>query len=512
MKTLIFLVALVVICLSVTPAFAVNITGCQDLNQSGATYYLTQDIVTSQSSCLLVEPNVTLDCQGHIITGDGTNNEPIILYSNPPTQYYDATVRNCIVSNFTAYGVYLLGASNSTLYNDTIENSGTSLYLSYTDNSSISDVSVVNGNLGMLLTDSFYNLIDNVSLINDTQGLNDQSSADFNEIENSVIAGSGAGGGIYMAGVYETLLHDNLFNNTANINFIPVASQIWNSSSHGNYWGAPNKTGYSDTCDCEPSGLCSQPFDVRGDASVFDYLPLCDYVAPTSWNISSCGDANMSGLWNVTGDLSMDVNTSCLRVGADDVVINCQGHLINSTVQNGTAIAVGAYDDVTIENCIFAPIWVDNLTVNGFSHDISLMDSNVTVLKNNSFNSTITVMPVYLSGVDAYDFNGNYWGTMFHDGFSDLCSALNGVCTTPYDIFGNGSYFDYYPLSNNQLQYGQGGFGVLLTTLGQGFGGFLGGIQDPLFNFLILIGIVVSFVLLFFSAIAMAIRAGLKKA
>lgn len=242
------------------------------------------------------------------------------------------------------------------------------------------------------------------------------------------------------------------------------------------------------------------------DALVINNIPYLPQI------VSSCADITESGLWTVDGDLTLGVNgSSCIDIQASDVVLDCQGHTLNSTVENGTAIFVDGFDNVTIRNCVFAPYWADGLIVYGFMYDVSLVDSNVTVLTNNSFNSTFIAKHIYVSGVDAYDFNGNYWGKLYHDGYSDLCSADNGYCTNSYNIFGDSSYYDYTPLSNNQLQVAQGEMGVLLTTFGQGMAGFIGGIQDPVTNLLLLLGIVTAFATVFFLAIAMAVRNAMKQ-
>lgn len=236
---------------------------------------------------------------------------------------------------------------------------------------------------------------------------------------------------------------------------------------------------------------------------------------PVSHVLTLCGNVTESGLWIVGSDLMLLLNnTPCIDVQASDVVLDCQGHLLNATSENGTGVYFeSGLSNVTAINCVFAPFWVDNLVIHAFGYDVLLNNSVGASLHNNSFNSTSHgVYQIYVSNVTSYDFDGNYWGTIFHEGYSDLCSADNGICTSAFDIFGDGLYFDNFPLSNNLLQVAQGNFGKLLVILGQGIGGLLGGIQDPLFNFLLLIAIAVAFATVFFGAIAMAIRAGLQKA
>ena len=59
---------------SIGPAFAItNITDCSDfIDTDGETYLVTQDLATS-GTCLTIDAdNATLDCQGYVLTGDGS--------------------------------------------------------------------------------------------------------------------------------------------------------------------------------------------------------------------------------------------------------------------------------------------------------------------------------------------------------------------------------------------------------------------------------------------------------
>jgi hypothetical protein len=93
---------------------------------------------------------------------------------------------------------------------------------------------------------------------------------------------------------FNNLIYNNIFNNTNNIYFdgtiytnywnttLQPGDNIWNSSLGyigGNLWTTPDSNGYSDTCvDANYDGFCDQPYDLLGDGSNIDYLPIAKYV------------------------------------------------------------------------------------------------------------------------------------------------------------------------------------------------------------------------------------------
>jgi len=64
-------VTLAVLAVMVANASAedIYIDNCTILDVEGATYYLTADIINSTCNMWITAPNVTLDCQGHVIDG-----------------------------------------------------------------------------------------------------------------------------------------------------------------------------------------------------------------------------------------------------------------------------------------------------------------------------------------------------------------------------------------------------------------------------------------------------------
>jgi parallel beta-helix repeat protein len=111
-------------------SFSVNVTSCQNIS-SGGSYVLTADLSGFPQggfspyvsySCLRVSASdVTLDCAGHSITGNGTSQATGVLIVGPVT---NVTVKNCVISLY-GEGIGAYNGTNSgfitdnTLFNNT---------------------------------------------------------------------------------------------------------------------------------------------------------------------------------------------------------------------------------------------------------------------------------------------------------------------------------------------------------------------------------------------------------
>jgi len=83
--------------------FSVNtLTDCATLSKANTAYGLLNDVFKSSGACFTINAdNITLDCNGHNITGTATYG----VYSNPTS---GLTVKNCN-ANVAFYGLYLKG-------------------------------------------------------------------------------------------------------------------------------------------------------------------------------------------------------------------------------------------------------------------------------------------------------------------------------------------------------------------------------------------------------------------
>ncbi|MEM4336345.1 MAG: right-handed parallel beta-helix repeat-containing protein, partial [Candidatus Anstonellales archaeon] len=107
---------------------AVPMRECGTISNSNAVYYLARNI-TNDSTCLTITgSNVTVDCQGNWIHGDGGAGDFGILINNGQ----NVTIRNCNISGFQV-GIYPFFSTYSTanspkIYNNILWNNSFGIY------------------------------------------------------------------------------------------------------------------------------------------------------------------------------------------------------------------------------------------------------------------------------------------------------------------------------------------------------------------------------------------------
>ena len=108
------------------------IPGCQPLSNSSETYLLNADTSTTTDCFTFTDSNVTLDCQGYTITGDGGDSFAIAVSKS------GITIKNCNARNFT-YGAYFSVVDNSMIQYNNITFTTEGLHLIVVNNLTASD-------------------------------------------------------------------------------------------------------------------------------------------------------------------------------------------------------------------------------------------------------------------------------------------------------------------------------------------------------------------------------------
>ena len=119
MKAIIKLPAVALLVLSAQAAFAQNtIDSCGTEITSSGTYLVTQDLANTSGSCISIvgATDVTLDCQGYWLTGEGLGNGIWVDYSS-----IGVVIRNCNVYSFEN-GMYYTGHRGIIEYNTLVDN------------------------------------------------------------------------------------------------------------------------------------------------------------------------------------------------------------------------------------------------------------------------------------------------------------------------------------------------------------------------------------------------------
>ena len=124
--------------------------GCRVLNSPNTVYTMNESIDEVRSSdCIIIDAdNVTLDCLGHSID---TNAAYTAVYAN----HSNTTVRSCTLQTTTSstggFGIELVDADGSYIFNNTVQNNFYGIYLVNTDHSTLYG-NIINGNYNQYQT------------------------------------------------------------------------------------------------------------------------------------------------------------------------------------------------------------------------------------------------------------------------------------------------------------------------------------------------------------------------
>ena len=225
-------------------AFA-YVNSCQVLDEPNATYYLTKDLSGAEVTpkCINIQAeNVTFDGQGHSIIADLNG---IAIYSDQPY----TTIKNCNISmrrdwpNGQAFGIKLVNADNSYIYNNILNNQFAGIEMIDVDTAIIENNTASSNYLsGINLYSNCSNntLINNVTNSNYHYGIALQGSSHNNLMENHTDSN-------LFAGIFLLNSSNNIVSYTkANSNTFSGASLVGghdNTISHSEIYS--NKFGFS---------------------------------------------------------------------------------------------------------------------------------------------------------------------------------------------------------------------------------------------------------------------------
>ena len=207
------------------------VSECTILDSPG-NYVMNQSITNNSLTgpCInITAQNITLDCAGFYIKSDDAKAG---VYSNQ----INTTIKNCNVTmksgSSGGYGIYLVEANYSYIYNSTLNGQKYGFYLLNTSNTRIENITAnSNGQYGIYLSYSSNNILtDNTANSNSNYGI--YLSYSSNNILTDNIANSNSRYGIYLS---SSSNNNQLTNNTANSNQgISVGYGIYLSSSSNN--------------------------------------------------------------------------------------------------------------------------------------------------------------------------------------------------------------------------------------------------------------------------------------
>jgi parallel beta-helix repeat protein len=258
MKRLSFIVAVLLFSTLFGFVSAEDITECRELNVSGTTYILQNNISTNETCFTITADNITLDGNGYIIDGDDSGND-VGIYANG---FDGLTARdfsnitdfrwgvllflnsNNILTNITASsnwedGFRLFSSSNNTLINLTSNsNVDSGISLDASSNNTLINI-ITNSNIeeGIMIDTGSNNTLTNITA-NSNQGGIQFDSAYGNFIYDMTSIGNSVYGVLFINGLNNTLYNFESYSNV----FSEVGSTNWsattgNTLSYNNSYG-----------------------------------------------------------------------------------------------------------------------------------------------------------------------------------------------------------------------------------------------------------------------------------
>lgn len=326
---------LIMLCMSV-PLFAAPAVDCGTLSSSGP-YTLNESVSISGSNCFTVTAdNVTIDCAGFSITGDGTYYG---IYSNAT----NTTIKNCGIISFF-HAIFFQGATNGAISNTTASTTavlGSGIYLSNaSDYNTISGCAAVSdtGVAIYIKSDSNHNIIINSNgSSSSSQGIRLESG--YNTVINS-IGTSGIQPGIVIT---STIGFIDGINNTISGSTGASGSNIGILITMGANNTITNSTGTSNTS----IGIY---FSQSTDSVLANSTARNLVSGASGYGIYVSTNSDRNQIINTTA--SSNLSSAIYIDGGTGNLIDCRGLTISGTNTSDTYGIYTSQSNTTIENCI----------------------------------------------------------------------------------------------------------------------------------------------------------------
>lgn len=453
---------------------------------------LTSDLYCNGTAIIIGADNITLDCAGHSLNGDGSHGDGV---DNTAGHSY-VTVENCLIANFnnsidfengatygtiidnivssnsiTSTGILLASSYYNIIANNVASYNGAGIFLGSSPSNIIANNTVSsNFYYGIYLESSVYDLITNNNVSSNSEyGILFESNSSNNFVVNNTADSNVAG--IWFDGSPNNTLTDNAITKTDGQQGLYVGGSSiddfqQNITDNNTINGLP--VYYRSNL----YGGCPTSIDVGTNYSWFGLVNCAD-VAVTA-DPSNSLDHMMLAYTNNTNITDADVT------GSQDGIFlfssshnQIRGSFANSDYVIGIDISSGS-DYNTIANNTArndsAGIYLsfnsdyntiaNNSASNSIQYGIYILSSSNNSIYNNFFNDSADV---YLAGnpsnywnttldcanvkniVNGSCIGGNFWAQPDGSGFSQNCNSTNnGICGSSYVL--NSSNVDYLPL------------------------------------------------------------------
>ena len=242
-------------------AASVECDSCADcagkLNGNYGEIRLNTSIHNHPGTCITFGAgNVTFDCRGHTIGGNGTDYG---IY----TSENNTKIQNCVIADFY-FGIFLGESSNSTVVNNTISSAGNGIYLGWASNNDIINNTVYSNDISGIYLDLWCtnnSIANNMVHSNNVSGIYLRWSTNNGIINNTVYSNNNSGIYLDWNSTSNNLINNNITDNAKN-------GVYFSSSSNDN--------------DLTSNSICENGIDINDSGSNSGDDNTCDTTS--NWN------------------------------------------------------------------------------------------------------------------------------------------------------------------------------------------------------------------------------------
>jgi parallel beta-helix repeat protein len=279
------------------PPTSVTYAGQKVVISQAGSYALTNDITNSNLPvCVEIRASdVVFDGLGHLIDGvDAQNSAGIYVHGASPIS--NVTVRNVRMQDWW-YGVYLHGAQNSRVETSTLSSNGFTGFIAYSNaaGNRITGSTITGNDYGIVFSSGSANgMVLGNEISQNSCGTRVYLSDGITIAGNRIMNNINSGLQVYVSG--GGTIYNNRLSNLNNVLFTgePFKVNEWSVGPFpdwtpaniiggprvgGNFWGAPDSTGFSQiNPDADGDGFIDLPLQIA--EGNFDYHPLAVYTDP----------------------------------------------------------------------------------------------------------------------------------------------------------------------------------------------------------------------------------------
>jgi len=451
-----------------------NCSDCSEKIQSanaGDVIYLAADIIDHNGNCISFngKDDVTFDCSGHTISGDGDAYGYGIWLNDSGSGSNNNTIKNCANVSYFSSGLRIDSSDNNTITNITASNNQYyGLYLRSSDNNTITNITAnYNQWRGLHIYDSTNNILTNITITTtgNQGGLYAYGGSSYrNDIDhgyykpcpdNQILDYNDTYAQVAFVTCNNVTLKNSTFIDSVYL-FQTHNSNIYNINSSYNYYGLYLRSS-------DNNALTSITANNNQEEGL--YFWYSDNNALTSITANNnqegglyLGVSNNNTLTNITANNNWD----------DGIWFESSDNntLTSITASNNQDYGIriysnSDYNNITssrIENNTYAGIYLDesdssdpeyNLIYNNYLNNTLnlLIDPGIT--GENYLNTTQQSATNIISG---NYIGGNYWAKPDGTGFSENCTdnvAPLGICDDYYNLTnGTSVAIDWLPLTS----------------------------------------------------------------